>query len=562
MLDAIMAFFGRRSLENPNVSLSDPEAWNELGLGGGLSDTGVSVNRETALTLDTVWRAVNLIAGTIGRLPISVYQRDGKGWDVEPKHPAHKLLRRGPMEGMTARTFKRLLTANALLHGAGYAYIQRDGAKPAELWPLDSSQTWPVKVNGKLWYVTQIDGNQLRLSSMDVLCVLGATRDGWSPYSVFDKARESIGLGLASQKYSAKFFGNGASPSVVIEVPGTMPKDARVSFLSEWNQMHKGLENSHRTAILTNGGKVNGFSINAKDSQLLETRQFTAREIANWFGLPAHKLGDNSNASYSSLEQENQSFVDESLEDWLVAWEEECESKLLSEVEKQADDFKVEFLRRRLVRAQLSDRMAAWSVGVNARILSPNEARAEEGWNPYEGGDEFLVPLNVGNPGGDPEAVPQDTQPEADSTKTDDAKPEEPTAPVRHDVLAAHRRLVVDAARRSIKRLGTHARRAAEHPSKFSTWLDEFRTEHEPVVREIMTPAVEATATILLKSDTPDTIDELFRSIHAGLLDVSGRCKQSELARGVDELMTAHELHGAEAVADLFIKQTTQLAGV
>ena len=548
MLNKILHWiWGRRSLENPNVSLSDPAVWNEMGLGGGTSSTGLAVNKETALTLDTVWRATNLIAGTVGRLPCQVFRRNGNGWDLAPKHPAHRLLKRTPLPGMTPRTFKRLLTSQALLHGAGYAYVVRDNnAVPREIWPLDSVATWPVRVNGVTWIVTTIDNIQRKLPVDDVLCILGATKNGWTPYSVFDKARESIGAGLATAKYSAKFFANGAAPRVVIEAPNAMPAEARKTFIAEWERMHQGLDNAHRTAILTNGSKVNAFSVNAEDSQLLETRRFTVREIANWFGLPVHKLQDTAKASYNSLEQENQSFVDDSLEDWLIAWEEECESKLLTEREKESDEYKVEFKRRNLVRAPLKDRAQAYSVMINARILNPNEARAEEGWNPYDGGDEYLVPKNIGNPGGDPTATPQGDPP------VNDDGPSDPAAD-RQATLAAHRRLIVETARRAIRRIGTHARRAAAQPRKFLAWLDDFRAEHEVTCRDMMTPVVSAAAP---DADLCDVLDQIFRSIHDGLLDVSGQYKADGLAKAVDQYMGAQESDGAEAVADLLIRRT------
>jgi HK97 family phage portal protein len=551
MLDRILGYIGyKRSIENPSISLSDPSVWNELGLGGGSSSAGVVVNKETALTLDTVWRAVNLIAGTVGRLPCQVFMRDGKGWDVSPNHPAHRLLKRSPMPGMTPRTFKRLLTANALLHGAGYAYIQRNNAsEPVELRPLDSSATYPVIVNGELFYSTSVGTKQLVLNMSEVLCIVGSTKDGWVPYSVFDKARESIGLGLATSKYSSVFFSNGAAPRVVIEVPNAMPPDKRMQFLAEWERMHKGIDNSHRTAILTNGAKVNAFSLNAEDSQLLETRRFTVREIANWFGVPAHKLQDTENASYNSLEQENQSFVDDSLEDWLVAWEEECEAKLLSETEKEADTHKVEFTRRRLVRAQLADRAQALSILVNARVLSPNEARAEEGWNPYPGGDEFLVPKNVNNPGGNPAATSQGEVPHKEEQDKSDDDTSDPGTE-RQAVVLAHRKLIVETAKRIIKRIGTHARRAAANPSKFMAWLDAFEQEHRIACRDMLEPVV---IVACRGADVDDVLGQLFRSVHEGLLNLAGECKASELEEAVMRMMDGQETHGPAAIADLVL---------
>ena len=57
--------------------------------------------------------------------------------------------------------------------------------------------------------------------------------------------------------------------------------------------------------------------------------------MANLLGVPAHKLGADIKSSYNSLEQENQDYLDQCLDFWLVRWEEECWDKLLTEEEKE-----------------------------------------------------------------------------------------------------------------------------------------------------------------------------------------------------------------------------------
>jgi hypothetical protein len=57
--------------------------------------------------------------------------------------------------------------------------------------------------------------------------------------------------------------------------------------------------------------------------------------------------------------------------------------------------------------------------------MSPNEARAFEDWNPYEGGDEFRIPLNLGPAGQEDPTVtasPPDTNANALAPLLSDAK--------------------------------------------------------------------------------------------------------------------------------------------
>jgi hypothetical protein len=50
------------------------------------------------------------------------------------------------------------------------------------------------------------------------------------------------------------------------------------------------------------------------------------------------------------------------------------------------------------MRGDTKSRYEAYSLGINAGILTPNEARAKENMNPIEGGDEMRLPLNVTTP--------------------------------------------------------------------------------------------------------------------------------------------------------------------
>lgn len=521
-----------------------------------------------------------MISGSVARIKLLTYQESGRHWELDKAHPVYKLLKRSPLPGLTARVFKQTLTFHAVLHGAGYAYISRDGnGVPVELWPLLPESVKPVRewapnagMKPKLWYITHVNGVPQRIPASDMLCIMGLSHDGWSPYSVFDKARDSIGLGLAQNKFTSKFFSSGAEPRVIIEVPvGTHWKDqAQQEFLRQWNAMHQGLDNSHKTAILTGGAKVSPFSINASDSELLLSRKFSVVEIANWFGVPPHKLGNADKVAYNSLEQENQSFMDDGLETWFQAWEEECELKLLTEEEKDTEDHKIEFYRKGLIRPTMQQRFAAYSVGINARVLNPNECRSEEGLPPYEGGDEYMVPLNVGNPGGDLNANPQgevDPKLEDKMESEEEKEPNESPTDVRSipvAVLKTHRDLLQDACYRAIRRLANQMRRAAEKPESYLKSLDGIRSENESVIFGIIRPAVLASDSIIgEKTDrTEALVENLFTVFHADLLKLSGECTSKDLAERTESYLSGYETHGPEALADLIIRKETTFEGV
>lgn len=388
----------RNSLENPQTSLSDPDAWLVDAWGGGETDAGVNVNRKTAIGYPPLWRGINLISGDVATMPLVVYER---GLEEERKkatsHPAHNLLLFEPNEFMTAFDFKRTLQYHAMLFGNGYAAIFRSLRTPVELLVLSPTETFPVQANGRLWYVTKVGEEQRRIPAEDVLHIRGLSFDGLIGHSVLEVMREALGLGMAAREFGARFFGEGSNQSGVLMVPGKFKQEQIRNAIQSWEEMAKGLKRSHKVALLQDGVKWQPTTISPEQGQFNETRQFEVREVANILGIPPHKLGDSSRTSYNSLEQENLSYLHEALKPWLSAWQSECRKKLLSKEEKKNDTHFFEFLHESLLAVNIEAKVKTLETEVNAGMLSLDEARAKLNMPPLPDGlgKRFRMPANM-----------------------------------------------------------------------------------------------------------------------------------------------------------------------
>ena len=389
----------------------------------GISKDEISINRNTIFKLSAVKKAVSLISGDIAKLPLNVFVRQGEGKKKDKSHPAFKLLHHKSNNIMTAFVFKQTLQSHALLEGNGYAFISRRDNIPTKLILLDPdrSVTFPVLINGEIAYATNVkslsdhfvrlhiptiqdipvDGTTEIIKAEDMIHIKGLSHNGIIGLSIFDLAAESIGLGLSMQRYSTKFFSNSANPSIVVEHPSLLSPEAVTNLRKSFERLYSGLKNSHRAILLEDGMTLKSFSVNAKDAQLIESKDFSLRDIANWFDIPPHKLGDSSKTSFSSLEQENLTYLVETLDRWLVNWEEELRDKLLSEQEKENDTHTIEFNREALIRTDLKTKGEFLRISLGGRPwMTQNEARSILGLNPRPDGDTIREPLNMGPEGG------------------------------------------------------------------------------------------------------------------------------------------------------------------
>jgi hypothetical protein len=191
----------------------------------------------------------------------------------------------------------------------------------------------------------------------------------------------------------------------VLEKDGRMSPEGRTNLRREWNEIHQGLDNTARIALLQEGVKFKATQVANGDAQWVEGRRFSREEIAAWFNLPPHKLGAMEHASVrSNLEEQNRDYWNSSLSRWAAKWEQECEKKLLSKQQREKLTHQVRFELGDLIRGDIKTRFVAYAQGRQWGWMSVNEIREREnlpGIGPD--GDTYLTPTNMTN---DPTGAP------------------------------------------------------------------------------------------------------------------------------------------------------------
>lgn len=366
-------------------------------LDGARSAAGVAVSEEGSLRNTAVLACVRILSNSTAMLPLPVYQRKGeRGKERAADHPLYAILQDQANPEMTAFELRRWLMQGVLLYGNGYAEIEwsPDGVVTA-LWPLLSGQMRIERREGVLTYIyTLPTGRTINLPSYRVLHLRGMTGNGVEGYSVVrSMMHEAVGLGLATQEYGARFFGNGARPGMVLEHPGSLSDKAIKNLRDSWTGAHEGLSNSHRLRILEEGMKAHVVTVPPEEAQFLETRKFQVTEIARAFGVPPHLIGDMERATFSNIEHQYMEFLQFSLGPWLKQIEQTIHAQLMRPVERAT--YFVEHVRDAILQADTATRYAAYAVGRQWGWLSVNDIRAMENMNPVDDGDQYLVPMNM-----------------------------------------------------------------------------------------------------------------------------------------------------------------------
>lgn len=368
-------------------------------LGSMRTASGVTVTPNTAMKLSAVSACVRLIAESIAALPLNVYRRvDDKRRVRVSDIPQHRLLHNEPNRLMSSFTFRETLAAHLLLWGNAYALLVRNGAaEVVEMLPVHPQQVAVYKTEGgELAYEVRIDNLHRRVTQWDMLHIPGLAFDGITGMSPIKYAAQSIGLGLAAEAFGAAFFGNGSMPSGVLSMPGRLDKTQIETLRDSWYASYGGASNSNRTAVLFDGAKFDPISLDPDVAQFVETRRFQVADIARWYRVPPHMIGDLEKATFSNIEHQALEFVTHTLRPWLVRFEQELQRKLFpSSSEGLPSDLYCEFNVDGLLRGDHKSRNEAYAIGRQWGWLSVNDIRARENLEPVADGDTYIVPLNM-----------------------------------------------------------------------------------------------------------------------------------------------------------------------
>jgi len=350
----------------------------------GLGDTITSP--DAALQIPAVWRAVYLIASSVAQIPLHLY-RQGESRERVDRSPYLSVLQ-APSPGITQYTFRRTLTAHAVLTGNGYAWVRWRQAAPTQLVILDPVSTEAQEQNGKLFWKTQLENTQVLIPDDEVLHVVGLSWDGLSGISCVEKFGAAFHLAQCLLDHARGFFQRGTMLSGWLKVARPLSVEERAELQKAFRDTFAGAQQSWQVPVLGGGVEWESATVDPDKAQLPELHLSTIRDIAAVFGLPPHKLGDPTRTSYASLEQENLDYLMFSLESWLAAWEAELNIKFAP------PGCYWEHNRNALVRSVYTDRVNGYSRMIGMGVLSPNEVRRMENLPIRPGGDRYYVPAN------------------------------------------------------------------------------------------------------------------------------------------------------------------------
>jgi HK97 family phage portal protein len=366
---------------NTSLSIADPLLVQYFTPGGLVDLAGVTVGETSALGLSALYRALNLIAGTLASLPLNTWT----GQEAERKKVPSIFDDPDGPDQQTVYEWKESVFLHLLLHGRAGALKVRNEAGGLVRLPLvhplafqvvqptvDEFQSGKLPAGGVWFEVSLNDGERVRLDADDFWYVPGPSLGYQVGISLLAYARQSLGTAIAGDKAAAKTFSSGALISGL-----ATPSDEGFDLTEDIPQIRQelnrsvlGHENAGTIALVNRRLQFTPWTMTAQQAQFLESRQFQIEEISRWTGVPPHLLmqTDKQTSWGTGVDEQNRGLSKFVLGHWAQRFEQRA-SRLLARPRWCEFDF------AGLERPNFAVEIDLLIKQVAAGILTLNEAR-------------------------------------------------------------------------------------------------------------------------------------------------------------------------------------------
>lgn len=356
----------RRS--GPTFSISDPAFAEWLKMNGFAVG---ELTTERAMGITAYYRAVALIAGTIGSLPLKTYRERPDETRTRVKsfldNPA------GPYP-LTPFAWKELVMVHMLTKGESFLLHVFNGAGAlVGLWPVHPDAVMDVQWSGaeKVFKVQTGDGEIRPYTQAEMTHVPGLTLDGKRGISMLTLFRKTITTTIAHEAAAYNSATKGLQIAGLVTPETDLDEDEAKAIKKSLDAGAGGPDHAGGIAVINRQLKFTPWTMTAEEAQFLQSREFNVVEFARMFGLPPFLLGavEKQTSWGTGVAEQNLGLQRYTLSPWTSRLEEAL-SRLLP-----APRF-VEFDFKGLLQGTPAQELELLIKQVEAGLLTKDEARA------------------------------------------------------------------------------------------------------------------------------------------------------------------------------------------
>ena len=374
---------------------------------GGVKQSGGYVRAPTSIRGDyslqnseIIYAAVSRISNALSAMPVRLCRGYSPVGKDDPLIWLNDLVSRSPNPNMTSSDFFKTLEAVRDTSGNAYALkILLPDYSLERLDVLDPARVSPVwnEDTNELWYRLQTDAGELVVHQYHILHFKFISTNGYFGISPVLVLQNTLGYMDRIEKLSTEQLQKGVNNAVVLEAPVNLGAEQREKTVKAFLETYK--KTSGNILLLESGVIAKSLNLSPIDSHMFEVEKITRSRVAMVYNIPPHLLGDYSDASFNTMEQQQLEFLQLTMLPIVNMYEQVLGRGLLTDGQAR-EGYRFRFDMDNLLRGDTAARAEANFKAVRSAWKKPNEIRAEEGNPPEPDGDELyiskdLVPLSL-----------------------------------------------------------------------------------------------------------------------------------------------------------------------
>lgn len=321
---------------------------------------------------ELLFAAVSRIANALSAMPIQLYQGT-----TPRKNVLNDLVGFAPNPNMTSSQMIKTLEACRCTSGNCYAMkVLNAKGKIERIDVLDPARVSPVMetTSGELWYkIAPEEGTEFYVHNFYIIHIPFISTNGYSGVSPVAVLHDTLEYSENIQVFSKEQLDQGVNAAIVLEAPASLGDHQREETINAFMQTYR--ETSGNILLLESGVTAKSLNLSPVDSKLFEVEKITRSKVAMVYNIPPHLLGDYSDTSFNSQEQQMLEFLMLTMLPIVRAYEQEFDRKLLTQ-EQRRNGFHFRFDMNAILRADAATQAEVNYKAVRSGWKTPDEIRA------------------------------------------------------------------------------------------------------------------------------------------------------------------------------------------
>jgi len=337
------------------------------------------IDEEAAMNIPKVAKSVHLLSDMVSMLPIKLFEEsyvDGKKQVKEITDDIRlKLLNDETGDTLDGVQFKRAMTQDYLLHGNGYAFINKIGNKFKSVHYVEENYIKPAKTTDPIFKDFDIMVYGKNYKPYQFLKVLRSTKDGATGKGIIEENSEVLKTAYATLQYEQMIVKTGGNKKGFVKSAKKLSQDAMDKLKDAWNKMYGG-NNEEKVVILNDGLDFQEASHTSVEMQMNEKQKTLDEQLIDLFNINVNDFDKT---------------IREAVIPILIAFECSLNRDFLLEREKGA--FYFAFDTKDVLKGDIKKRFEAYQIAVKTGWMTRNEVRYEEDLEEIDGLDVISMSL-------------------------------------------------------------------------------------------------------------------------------------------------------------------------